>query len=323
MALTYAELESITNDYFMLDGKKAVNIYFNDSAFIYWFMNKQAGLWERPPGGEHIRVPVAFDHGEGGAYSRADALTSDDRELVNAARFEWKHYYGNATVFKTDELKNAGEYAQVQLVTSKIMGAQNKVRKDLGTDVYAAGADSDDELSGLLSLVSETASGTYGNISEDDLVSADGSKYWEGKTNTDTEALSLAVIRTLRSDAKVSDGKGGKPDFGMTTETLWNKVSGILQVQQRFTEENELTKAGFTALTFEGMKLVADDYCPSGYFFGLNSQHIGWAIHPEGYFAREPWDKLPQQRGKTMKIFWDGNLVCNNRRAHKAHSNLS
>jgi hypothetical protein len=26
---------------------------------------------------------------------------------------------------------------------------------------------------------------------------------------------------------------------------------------------------------------------------------------------------------KSMKIFWDGNIVCSNRKAHIAHSNLS
>uniref|UniRef100_A0A6H1ZSV7 Putative capsid protein n=1 Tax=viral metagenome TaxID=1070528 RepID=A0A6H1ZSV7_9ZZZZ len=56
-------------------------------------MKQQKGLWERPPGGEYIRVPLEYDEAEGGFYTRAEALNSDDRETINAARFQWKHAY--------------------------------------------------------------------------------------------------------------------------------------------------------------------------------------------------------------------------------------
>ena len=135
--------------------------------------------------------------------------------------------------------------------------------------------------------------------------------------------MSLSVLRTLRSDAKLYDGPNGKPDIGTTTETLFNKVKGILQPMQRFTEDKETTKAGFTNLVFEGMLIAADDFCPSGYFFGCNSAFVGFAVHSNGYFARDKWRPLDGPAGRTMKIYWDGNIICSNRKAHKAHSNLS
>ncbi len=94
MALTYTEIESITNDYFMADKKKAVDIYFKTSFFLDYFMNKKKGLWERPDGGQKIRVPLSYDEAEGGSYTRTSTLSSDDREAINAAYFLWKHYYG-------------------------------------------------------------------------------------------------------------------------------------------------------------------------------------------------------------------------------------
>ncbi len=95
MALTFTELESITNDYFMADGKKAVDIYFKTSFFVDYFMNKKKGLWERPPGGQKIRIPLSYDEAEGGFYTRTSTLSSDDRETINAAYFQWKHAYGS------------------------------------------------------------------------------------------------------------------------------------------------------------------------------------------------------------------------------------
>lgn len=325
MALTFGELESVTNDYFVADGGKAVDIYFNTSFLIDYLMNKKKGLWERPSGGRRMRVPLEFDESEGGAYARADALSSDDREIINAAYFWLKHYYGNSTIYRTDELENDGPYAEVQIVTQKIANAQKTVTKKLATDLYSSSSDTANELTGLLSTTSETATVAYGGIIENDLVATDGTKPWEGKTTTTTEGISLAVIRTATSAAKVNDGANGKPNIGVMTETLFNVVSGILQVQQRFTTDSDTAKAGFTHLVFEGKILAADDYAPSGYMFLLNSNFIGFGIHKKGYFARTQWADLivAGPAARSMKIFWDGNLICSNRKAHIAHSNLS
>jgi hypothetical protein len=51
MALSYAELESVTEDWFLLDNGKAVDIYFNTSFLLNYLMKQQKGLWERPTGG--------------------------------------------------------------------------------------------------------------------------------------------------------------------------------------------------------------------------------------------------------------------------------
>lgn len=325
MALTFAELESVTQDYFLADGRKAVDIYFDDCFLMDYLMKKQKGIWERPNGGYKIRVPLSYDGQEGGFYSKASTLSSNDVESINAAFFYWKHVYSNATVHRIDELKNAGAYAEVQFALSKVEGAQKTCRKKIADQIYSAATDTANELTGLRSCCFGADTVAYGGIVANDLVATDASKPWIAKDTTTTEAISLAVIRTLASSCKIGDGPKGKPDLGTMPETLFNIVSGILQVQQRFTQDTDTAKAGFTHVVFEGKILAADDYAPSGYLFLLNSAHVGFAIHTSGYFARTPWGDLTPQGtpAKTMKIFWDGNLVTNNRRAHAGHSNLS
>ena len=61
MTLTFQELESITNDYFMMENGQAVDIYFDTSFLLTYLMKQQKGIWERPPGGEKIRVPLEYD----------------------------------------------------------------------------------------------------------------------------------------------------------------------------------------------------------------------------------------------------------------------
>ena len=59
--LTFGELESVTNDFFLMDGGKAVDIYFNTSFLLNYLLKQQKGIWERPDGGRRIRIPVEFD----------------------------------------------------------------------------------------------------------------------------------------------------------------------------------------------------------------------------------------------------------------------
>jgi len=61
MATPTSELDRITDDYFAMEGKKAVDIYFNTSFFLNYLMKQQKGLWERPAGGHQIVVPLEYD----------------------------------------------------------------------------------------------------------------------------------------------------------------------------------------------------------------------------------------------------------------------
>lgn len=324
MALPFEELESITNDYFMLDGGKAIDIYFDTSFLLNYLMKQMKGIWERPPGGEKIRIPLEYDGQEAEFYSRGDTVSSDDRESINAAYFDWKHAYGNATVYRIDTLKNAGEYAEVQIVRQRVEGAQKSLTKLLASSIYDQATGNSERLTGLLACTSESSTIAYGAIAEDDLVSADGTKPWEGKLDSTTTNLTLNEIRTCRTDAKTRDGKMGKPNLVVTTETNFNVIADILQAQQRYVDGKMTVKAGFTGLHFEGADIFPDDYCPSSHLFGLNTRHYGFAVHQKGYFLRSKWKIIPDSpEDKTMKIYFDGNAVCNNRKAHKGYTSLS
>ena len=69
MSLTFAERESVTNDYFMADNGKAMDIYFRESYALTYFLKQHKGIWERPNGGEKIRIPLEYDGQESGLIS--------------------------------------------------------------------------------------------------------------------------------------------------------------------------------------------------------------------------------------------------------------
>lgn len=203
-------------------------------------------------------------------------------------------------------------------------GAQKSLTKLLADSIYDGPGGAANRLTGLLACCNETTTLAYGGKAEDDIVADDGTKPWEGKVNSDGGAITLPKIRTACSTAKLYDGATGKPNLIVTTETLYNVLSDILQAQQRFVDSSTTAEAGFTGLKFEGKDIFPDDYCPSGYFFALNSNNVGFAVHKEGYFMRTAWKVIPDSpEDKTMKIYFDGNLIVNNRKAHIAYSGLT
>lgn len=320
-----SQMNATTIDYFMADGKKAFDNYFLSSFTLNYFLKEKKGVFINPGGGLNIRVPLRYDGNEAGFYSRGDTISSDKKEAITAVYFPWKHAYGNGTILRVDTLENAGAEAFVNLMTEELYGAQESLTQLLANSLFDDADGSTERLTGLRALCNETATLEYGNVAENDMVAADGTKPWEGKTTSTATTVTLNVIRTLRSAADYGTGKQDEPDLGITTKTIYNIIKDILQVQQLFTTEgSKPVKAGFTGLHFEGMDIYPERYCPSGHFFGINSNHFGAAIHQKGNFVPTKWSVIEgSPEDKTMKILFDGNLICNNRRAHHCYSALS
>ena len=72
----------------MVDGKKAVDIYYDDSFVVNYLMDQKKGIYERPNGGLKIKIPFEYDEQEGGFYSKGQTISSDERDTLNAAYFD-------------------------------------------------------------------------------------------------------------------------------------------------------------------------------------------------------------------------------------------
>jgi len=86
--LPTTELQGITEDYFLIDGKEAVDIYFNTSFLLNYLLKQQKGLWERPNGGDKIRVPLEYSSQNAEFYEKGDTVNSDDKENLTSVYFD-------------------------------------------------------------------------------------------------------------------------------------------------------------------------------------------------------------------------------------------
>ncbi len=326
MALLFAsEMEAITNDYFVLDGGKAFDVFYKTSWWMNRMIKQRKGYFQLYEGGKKIRVLLDYDESEGGFYTRGASISSDHKETIQAVEFEPKHLYGNGTVLRVDLMEAGGEYGQIDLVKHQIKKAQQKATSLIAETIYDEYGTSSERLTGFGACCDETTTRTYGGITEDDLVSKkDGSKPWEGKRNTTAEQITTTVLRTLVADTHQSTDPDKEADMVGTTVTLFNSLVSQLELQQRYRSDDETAKAGFKNLMIDSFMVFKDDYCPSGWAAAITSKAYGFAVHKDGFFERTKWEKIPNTaEDKAMKIYFDGNSVCTNRRVHKIHTGLT
>lgn len=315
MALTRSELESVTRDHFITDGGKAFDQYFLSNWLIYRAMRKPK---YRPAGGVQIKVPLTYDRLTGGSFDGVDQFDVARKDIINSALFQWRHNYVNVTIVWTEELENAGPEEEVDMVVTKLENAQASIRDDLADSLYSDGTGNlGKDVDGLDALFNTTTSTAYGSIAQDDMAK------WSAGVTTTSEPFTSAVVRTMRTAAKVGDAVGDKPSLIVTTDALLDSWLNQLQTQQRFVSQRA-AKAGFDGVfMLDQAEIFSDGKCPDGTCYALNDRHWGYAVHRNGLFVRTAWKVPTNQAVKSMQILWKGNMICTRRNSHHKHTGLT
>lgn len=305
MALSIDQVQAITNKYWM---PTLTNNIYSFSAL--WTRLYQNG--PKRDGGEKIHVPLEYAAVNGGSFTKGDTLTIADVASYTAATFDWSFYFGVANIDVTDQAKNMGNAAVVDLVFAKMNSGQNKLMSDLGTDLFLDGTGNTNKaLDGLDLICSATA--TLGGVAVADMAT------WVGTTTTTTEALSPSVLRTLRRAALFSEGQ---PTIIVTTPALFDAIRSFITPNQQLTD-SELAKFGFKSVEFEGLTVVTDLKCPSGTLYMIDEKHVDVTSHSTYNFKQTGWIEAQDKTTMVNKIWWFGNMTCSHRRSNAKHTNLS
>lgn len=295
MALTYGEISSITQQYFV---PKLVDNIFASNALLQRMRKKN---YEKMDGGTKIIQPLLYaTTSAAGRYSGADTLDTTPNDQITAAEFDWKQYYANITITRLDELKNSGKSQVINFVKSKVQVAEKTLANLLGTDLFGDGTTTN-SIFGLAAICAGSGS-TYGGISKTTY------SWWRGQADSTTTALTVPVIRGMIGDCTIdSDG----PTVGVCTQNVYDNIYSLLQPQQRFTD-SETVKAGFKNILWEGIPILVDSHVSSGDLYFLNENYINMIVHKDEDFRFEPFIKPVNQNISTAKIYWTGALTCSN-----------
>jgi len=60
--------------------------------------------------------------------------------------------------------------------------------------------------------------------------------------------------------------------------------------------------------------MVIDSHCKANSMYLLNEEYLFLSVHKDENMRRETIEKLETSNSMLMRIFWMGNLICNNRR---------
>jgi hypothetical protein len=275
-------------------------------------------FWRKGPkksGGAAMTWPILKQAKNfGGSYAGADSLAHGTEDTGAPAEVPWRHYYEDVTIPRTDLLKARGVYAKVDLLRFKFDEAILNLRQRVSADLYmqASGIKALDNL--FMAIDDGTEATTYAGI-------AHSNPYWKpGMTGLGRVSKAGAVAALSELEALYSECSDGdeQPTLMVGTPKAEQFIWGQLQSLQRYTRDEEMTKAGFENFKFNRAVFVTDrNIIPAfaaitaanGGVLFLNENWIDLVSHEEEDFGIDPIiPGLPSERSINTKCVWTGNL---------------
>lgn len=257
----------------------------------------------------------------GGWYAGMDTLNTNLHEPFTAAEYDWKQAYVPCTWSGAEKLKNQGENATIDLVTSRIKNSEKSL-----TDLVAQASYSDGtgfggkQLHGLgLFVVASPNSGIVGGIDRGT------NSFWRNQATQCAMSSPVNVAASAPSDflialngLSIACTRGNdRPDMYIADGIGYQRYLESLQPMQRITN-TDMASYGFTSLKYNGVGGDADfvldnGYCPTKTVFALNTDYIYLRPHPDRNFAPMGGDRIPiDQDGTVRFVGFMGNLCASN-----------
>ena len=114
------------------------------------------------------------------------------------------------------------------------------------------------------------------------------------------------------------------PDLCFTTQDIYDALWAQVQPSQRALNDNTvLARVGFKGIEIDGMQILVDRHCPSGYMFGLNTDYFKFVIHKKKNFVWTENKKLIDADAYVRQLLVKGNIFTSARRYHFKASGLT
>lgn len=287
------------------DIKEVQNAVFN-RLVLFDHLDKK-GKVRTGGGGTSVIVPIRQNkNSTAGFYSNYGIIDTSAQDELTAAQFKYKQAGASVSISgKEDRVQNKGKYEVLDLVKTKIEGAEISLRDKLNTALFAA-APATQEIGSLVTSIDATS--TIGDINSTTY------SFWQGVSTASGSfaAQGLADMRTtwntLSQRMPVSN-----PDLLLTTSSIHSFYEGSLLAQQRY-GSMDTGNAAFEALKFKSADVMFDSQCTSGVIYFLDSEVMELVIDPDTNFIMTPFQQPVGQDAKTALYLVALELVIKNRR---------
>jgi hypothetical protein len=246
-------------------------------------------------------------------------LQHGTEDTAQPAEVLWRHSYEDVTIPKTDLLKAKSPYAKVDLVKFKFDEAILNLRARISIASFVT----DSSGQGLDHLFQAIDDGvdftTYAGI-------AHSNAFWKpgiagvnrGTAGSGVRDIAGAVAALVDIESQYGAATDGdeQPTLIITTQKGYDFIWGQMQALQRYTRDEEMTKAGFEALKFNRAVVLVDRNMPintgaavnGGSALFINENWVDLVSHEDENFAVDPiLPGTPSERSVNTKIVWSGN----------------
>ena len=281
---------------------------------LLYFLNK-IGHKEYENGGIEYRFPILQQLAAAQAYTGTTVLSAVERDLLTSAVLYRKQFSLDITLSGTQLLKNSGDdpTAVVNYIAAQIEIAEEGMKNTLAGSslgIFSDEADSDLGITGIQTMLPDsTTTGTYASLARATYSACQHQSDSVG-TNFSTDgltsmtALLLAVVR----------GDEAPTVIVMTANGYANVIRAM---QGTLTYNNPAPNTafgdiGFQHVNFFGAPILMDDGVPDDRGYFLNLKYIKLLVHQKRDMAIRDFITPHNQDSITGRLYWAGNLVCNN-----------
>ncbi len=286
------------------DNKEIADAVFNKLALFEWLNSKK----KMRKGGTSLVGPIRYQKNNTvQSYDGYDQLNTTPQDELTSYQFKWKQYAGSISVSgREDRIQNKGKSEVLDLVKTKIEGAEGSLRDKINTDLFAASPASKD-IGSLVTSIDATS--TIGDINSTTY------SFWQATSTASGSfaAQGISDMRTLWNSLAVKMPQS-TPDLILTTTTIHGYYEGSLLPQQRYEGGASKGDGSFRDLMFKNTAVRFDAQATSGVMYFLNSDVIDFSIDPSTDFIMTEWVKPSNQDAKVAQLLFAGEMVIKNRR---------
>lgn len=301
--------------------KQMYNQIKKSSPLMYMLL-KNDKKWDS--GGDTIKPHLKYKEATNrGSYRGFDTLDVTPQDTRTDAEFRLKQLYASIVFSGYEEAASRGELAIKKMAQVAFEDAESALKDLFAQQIFGDGTGNNGkDLLGLAAAVDDgTNVATYAGI--------DRSVYDFWKAQYDGAATALTVARMRQIFTKCArGGMKNAPDFIVTDLDTWNKyaelIDGKTNIQQPVGKlGKEFANLGFVQLSFMGVPVVYDEYCPANTMYFLNSDTIQLWTKPGLDFKPTELVKPPNQDAKVGQILYAGELICTEPRANGKIENIA
>jgi hypothetical protein len=291
--------------------------------------------------GEQLKRPIKISSSDlGGSFSGLDTHSTSTVNNRVLMAYTFKGYEMPCVIPGMEKVVNRTPAQVINLVRVELESAQEDACDDLGDMLYSDGTgNSSKDFEGWDNLIDDgTTAATLGGLTR--------SSYSPNLDSTRTASggtLTLAKMATLVSAVSAGSAVRQSPTALVSNETVRDLYESLLTPTQRANYESfglpAMTRqskapirgaelkgaAGFTALTYRGLPLIADEKSTAQTLWVINERYLKWygakdadlkAIPLGGADIEGPYAEIPT---KNTGFQWTGFMRPINQYGEVAH----